>query len=307
MRNRNFDADLVHLLRVDGRLSVKQLAAQLELPRSVVSNRMTRLMESGALRVVAALDPEFAGHKLLTHSLVRVSGASEPVTTRLREMPQTVFVSAIAGGSDIAFEARFGEESQLTAMLAEVRKVPDVQRIITSTYIDVVKGFFVANYRGSVTIDDTDRGLIVLLEEDGRATYRELAETVGISPSTARERVTRLLEANVISISAVEARGVRRSQLGVGVGITASGGGDDAEIVDFLARTRSVDFAARSYGRYDFIATLVAPTPRDLHVELDQLRALAAVSEVDAWSHLNVVKENYGRALRPASFEDAAG
>ena len=303
MREREFDSDLIHLLRADGRMSVKEMAAKLALPRAVVSNRMQTLLASGVLRVVAAVDPSFAGHRLLTHSLVRVRGAAEGVAEQLRRMPQTVFVSAVAGGADVVFEARFAAERQLTEMLARVRSLPRVQRVVTSTYIDVVKGFFVANFRGQATIDDIDRALIGELEQDGRATYRALSEAVGISASTARERVARLLEANVMRISAVEARGVRSSQIGVGVGIIAAS--HDQEIVDFLMSARAVDFAARSYGRYDFIATIVAPTPRELHRVLDQLRARDAVGEIDAWTHLNVVKESYARTLRPAAFEEA--
>ena len=302
MEEQALDADLVHLLREDGRMTVKEMAARLGLPRAVVSNRMQSLLASGTLSVVAAQDPGFAGHKLLTHSLIRVTGAAQEVADRLREMPQTVFVSAVAGSFDVAFEARFAAEQELTQMLSDVRALPGAQRVVTSTYIDVVKGFFVANYRGTVTIDDVDRGLIAALEADGRATFRALSEAVGVSPSTARERVGRLLEANVMRISAVEARGVRRSQLGVGLGIVASAA--DHEIVEFLEQARAVDFAARSYGRYDFIATIVAPTPRDLHAVLDRIRELQAVAEVDAWTHLNVVKESYARTLRPAGFEE---
>lgn len=280
-------------------MSVKEIAGHLGLPRTHVSNRMQELIDSGTLRVVAALDPQFAGHRLLTHTLVRASGAAGPVAASLRDMPQTVFVSAIAGNNDVAFESRFGTEEELTTMLVAVRALAGVTRVTTSKYINVVKGFFVAHYRDPVTIDDIDREMIAMLEEDGRTSYRALADAAGVSSSTARERVTRLIQANVIRISAVEARGVKQSQVGVGVGIVSHG--IDEELQQFMRDTAAVDFAATSYGRYDFIATLVAPSPRQLHVVLDQLRSLACVAEVDAWTHLDVVKEEYGRTLRPAS------
>lgn len=304
MREHKCDPELIGLLRTDGRMSVKELAGRLGLPRTHVSNRMQELIDSGTLRVVAALDPEFAGHRLLTHTLVRASRGAATVAARLREMPQTVFVSAIAGTHDVAFESRFGTEAELTDLLAKVRAFPEVSRITTSKYISVVKGFFVAHYRGNVTIDDVDRTMISMLEQDGRVPYRALADASGVSASTARERIARLLDANVIRISAVEARGVKQSQVGVGVGIVSRG--TDGDIQRFMRSARAVDFAASAYGRYDFIATLVAPSPRQLHVVLDELRSLESVVEVDAWTHLDVVKEEYGRTLRPAQLEGAS-
>ena len=47
-------------------------------------------------------------------------------------------------------------------------------------------------------LDDTDRELISRLLEDGRASYKELAETVGLSPPAVSDRIERLHEVGVI-------------------------------------------------------------------------------------------------------------
>ncbi|MCK5751222.1 MAG: AsnC family transcriptional regulator, partial [Mycobacterium sp.] len=47
---------------------------------------------------------------------------------------------------------------------------------------------------GAVDLDDVDRALVRLLRSDGRMANRELAERVGIAPSTCHGRVRRLVD-----------------------------------------------------------------------------------------------------------------
>lgn len=49
-----------------------------------------------------------------------------------------------------------------------------------------------------VDLDDVDRALVRLLRDDGRLANRELADRVGIAPSTCHGRVRRLVETGVI-------------------------------------------------------------------------------------------------------------
>ncbi len=50
----------------------------------------------------------------------------------------------------------------------------------------------------SVVLDPVDLRLLRLLQNDGRATYRDLAAQVGAAPSTCLDRVARLRRAGVI-------------------------------------------------------------------------------------------------------------
>jgi Lrp/AsnC family transcriptional regulator, leucine-responsive regulatory protein len=48
-------------------------------------------------------------------------------------------------------------------------------------------------------LDKLDRGILRMLQQDGRATYDQIADTVGLSPSAVLRRVRRLEEAGVIA------------------------------------------------------------------------------------------------------------
>lgn len=108
----------------------------------------------------------------------------------------------------------------------------------------------------------------------------------------------RLVDAGVITISAVEARGLTHRQLSMGVGLHLTV--DDDGVLDGLRSWRGVDFAARTIGRFDAVATLVEPSAGALYASLERLRALPGVADLEAWLHLAVLKEDYARTLRPA-------
>ncbi|WAC66199.1 Lrp/AsnC family transcriptional regulator [Agrococcus sp. SL85] len=295
----DLDAELVRALQEDGRASVHALAERLGHPRAAVSARLRGMLAEGAVRVVAAVDPAFLGQHVLAHVAVRVDGAVEPVAQRLRGMQETVLVSAVGGAHDLVTEVRVGSTAQLQELLATLRAAPGVADISTLIYTTVVKGFFVSDYAGEIVIDDIDTALIELLQQDGRMRYRALAEAVRLSPSAVTTRVQRLIAAGVITISAVEARGLTHRQLSMGVGLVLAD--DDEAVLAALRGWRGVDFAARTLGRFDAVATLVEPSAGALFASLERIRSLAGVRRVEAWLHLAVVKEDYARTLRPAT------
>ncbi|WP_417563320.1 Lrp/AsnC family transcriptional regulator [Microbacterium sp.] len=290
----DFDTELVRALQVDGRASIQDLSAALGRPRAAVSARLGTLLRDGTVRVVAAVDPGILGQHVLAHVSIRVDGPVEPIGERLQGLEQSVLVSAIGGLHDLIVEVRVGSMRALRALVAQIRDIPGVAEANTIIYESVIKGFFVSHYRGEIALDDTDWALIDELQRDGRRSYRALGETVRLSASAVATRVQRLIDEGVISISAVEARGLARRQLSLGVGLTLE---RDAAAVEAVASWPAVDFAARTVGRFDLIATLVEPSAGDLFADLERLRALPGVVRTESWFHLRVLKEDYARTL----------
>lgn len=302
----DFDADLIHILQVDGRTSIRSLAEQLGQSRASVAARLRALLDDRTVRVVAAVDPVFLGQHVLAHVSIRTAGQAAAVAEPLRDMPETVFVSAVGGAHDLVSEVRLGSMSELHELLARIRALDGVLDINTIIYSTVVKGFFVSEYHGDVTLDAIDEALIEQLQADGRKSFRALGEAVRLSPSAVATRVQRLIDGGVIKISAVEARGLAHRQLSMGIGMNLD---DDTAVVEELQRGRGVDFAARTLGRFDVVATLVEPSAGALFASLERLRSLPGVTGVEAWLHLAVLKEDYARTLRDprVTAERAAG
>ncbi|MFH8252533.1 Lrp/AsnC family transcriptional regulator [Microbacterium sp. B2969] len=294
----DFDADLIRALQENGRASIHSLGERLGRPRAAVSERLHAMLADGTVRVVAAVDPGFLGQHVLAHVSIRTDATVEPLAQRLRGLGETVLVSAIGGAHDLVTEVRVGSMAALHDLLAEIRAMPRVVDINTLIYSSVVKGFFVSDYRGDVTIDTTDTALIELLQRDGRMSFRALGEAVRLSPSAVTTRVERLIGSGVIKISAVEARGLAHRQLSMGVGLNLTA--DDDTVMEALRTWRGVDFAARTLGRFDAVMTLVEPSAGALYASLERIRSLPGVAHVEAWFHLAVLKEDYARTLRPA-------
>lgn len=295
----DFEADLVRALQEDGRASIHSLALRLGQSRAAVSTRLRAMLADGTVRVVAAVDPAFFGQHVLAHVSVRADGSVQPIAEHLRGLPETVLVSAVGGSHDLVTEVRVGSMATLHELLARIRGLSGVVDISTLIYSTVVKGFFVSDYQGDLVIDDIDMSLIEMLQRDGRMSYRALGEAVRLSPSAVTTRVQRLIAGGVIKISAVEARGLAHPQLSMGVGLNLSG--EDDAVIDALREWRGVDFAARTLGRFDAVATLVEPTAGALYASLERLRTLPGVARMESWLHLAVLKEDYARTLRPAA------
>ncbi|WP_347753994.1 Lrp/AsnC family transcriptional regulator [Agrococcus sp. ProA11] len=294
----DLDAALVRALQDDGRASISELATRLGHPRAVVSARVRRLLAEGEVRVIAAVDPSFLRQHVLAHLSVQTDGAVGPVGAQLRSMPDTVLVSAVGGTFDIVAELRVGSMPELQDRLGQIRDLPGVASVSTLVYTTVIKGFFVSEYRGAVTLDDTDVSLIELLQRDGRMSYRALGDAVRLSASAVTTRVHRLISRGVIKISAVETRGLAHRQLSMGVGLSMRG--NDERMIEALRESRGVDFATRTVGRFDLVATLVQPSAGDLYASLERIRADPGVERIESWLHLAVLKEDYTRSLRPA-------
>lgn len=111
-------------------------------------------------------------------------------------------------------------------------------------------------------LDDIDRALIVALQLDGRLTYAELGERVGLSAGGARLRVLRLEERGVLQVIGVTdplRLGYERMAM---VGVTVQG--DAREIADRIGELDGVIYLVLGTGPYDLLVELIAPTSEAL-------------------------------------------
>ncbi|RBP62023.1 AsnC family transcriptional regulator [Brevibacterium sanguinis] len=287
------DAALIRALQRDGRASVLDLARAHGVSRHVIAERLQVLTERDGLRVVAALDPGFAGHHVLTHSMVSIDGPVRPVAEAVARLPDAVFVSLASGERPLVVESRHATVAGLHATLDSVRAIRGVRGIRVTTYAEVLRGFFVAARREDIVLDDLDRELIGILQTDGRISYRALAEAVHRSPSAVRSRVRRLIDAGVMRIAAIKSGVLSPSRFATGIGITVSG--DPDPVRRFILDSPAVEFAARSHGAHDFVATVVGASSVEVLDIIEQLRALEDVAALETWTHFDVIKEDYAR------------
>jgi DNA-binding Lrp family transcriptional regulator len=285
------DDAIVALLEVDGRLTHREIARAVGLSRSAAAARVQRLLASGQVIIRGAVHPAVLGRGALAHVGLTLTGPAAPVAHLIGQRADVPFLSLTSGAHGIVAEIRAPTVRDIDRSVAELRALDAVLSVDTLTYVEVIRDVIGPVGEVRTEIDDMDRALLRALQDDGRASFVELAAVVGLSAAGARRRVLRLVEAQVVRIGAVVRHSGRDRQSAMGLGIRLAGAQDTT--VAQLAAMPSAIFVARTLGRYDLLATIRAFSTGQLIDALDRVRALPGVAAVDSWAHLEVVKESY--------------
>jgi DNA-binding Lrp family transcriptional regulator len=285
------DEAIVALLEVDGRLTHREIARAVGLSRSAAAARVQRLISSGQVIIRGAVHPAVLGRGALAHVSLALAGPATPVAQHIAQRADVPFLSLTSGTHAMVAEVRAPSVRHIDRSVADLRGLDGVVGVDTLTYVEVVRD--VVGPVGDVRteIDGTDRALLRALQEDGRASFVNLATVVGLSAAGARRRVLRLIDEQVVRIGAVVRHSGRDRQVAMGLGIRLAGAEDSA--LDALTAMPAAIFVARTLGRYDVLATIRAFSNSQLVEALDAVRGLAGVGAVDSWAHLAVVKESY--------------
>lgn len=153
------------------------------------------------------------------------------------------------------------------------------------------------NGKGEMRLDDVSRTIIEALQEDGRRSYAAIAKSVGLSEAAVRQRVARLLEADVMQIVAVtdplQVGFSRQAMVGIRVD------GDITPIGDALSEMPEVDYVVTTAGSFDILAEVVCEDDDHL-LELigKRIRSLPGVSTTETFVYLKLNKQHYNWGTR---------
>ena len=134
---RTFDIDAVdmHIVRhlsEDGRAKFLEIARQLDVSEGQIRQRFARLTESGALRVVAIVNPRSLGYGTTAWLCISVAPghAVGAVADRLAGLPSVAYLSVCAGRFDILAEVVCRDKDDLFQLLdRDVRPSSDIARL----------------------------------------------------------------------------------------------------------------------------------------------------------------------------------
>jgi DNA-binding Lrp family transcriptional regulator len=144
-------------------------------------------------------------------------------------------------------------------------------------------------------LDPLDIAVIEILQEDGRASYRQIARLLSTTEKSVRGAVLRLLETSVIEITAVTFPPLLGYRAMASVGIRCSPDRPLREIASALTRIEAVDYVALTSGGFDLFVWLTCMDRAALLEVLDsELRPTAGVASIEVFFHLGL----HYRALR---------
>ncbi len=150
--------------------------------------------------------------------------------------------------------------------------------------------------RRHIELDEIDRRIISLLQQDGRRTHADMARFVGTSTQTIRNRLDRLVDGGVIDVMAI-------------VNPASIGFGKDALIVlrvrqgrlrsvgDQLTALEHVSYVGFMSGEFDIMIEVYVRD--DEHLFRFLTEDLARISDIESahvWTVLHTQKYNYAWA-----------
>jgi DNA-binding Lrp family transcriptional regulator len=299
-RMADFDEDLLRALQVDGRAQFSTLAAELGVHRSLVAQRVRELLDSGELRVLAALHPRVLGFSVQAHLTLRVAGPTRPVFERLRGLDGVVYLSEVTGPAPVVAEVWASSQGDLARTVRAMRAIPGVVEVQLALYDHVLKTLLLGEEPedSELVFDDFDVAIMTNLQRDGRLTFGELARRTGRSASACRSRTLRLLESRVMQIGGVRRRSSVTRGVLFGVGISPEGGEEEQrEVEEAVLGLTGLEFLARTIGRFSLLATVAARSVAEYTEVVRGLRELAGVHAAETWIHASVWTERYEWSL----------
>ncbi len=145
----------------------------------------------------------------------------------------------------------------------------------------------------SPPLDATDREIIRALQGNGRTSNTEIGRALGLTETTIRKRIARLLDEGLVNIVAVPtplAVGMTTSAI---IGVSVQLGNLD-RVSQELSRCPEVRYLGLSTGRYDIILeAFFSDSEHLLSFVSDKLGALSEVSSVETSIILRVDKFSY--------------
>ena len=142
-----------------------------------------------------------------------------------------------------------------------------------------------------MVIDDIDAEILRALTTDGRMTYRELGEAIGLSSTAAAARVERLVTAGIIEgFGAKINRGALGDALHVFIDIKFTQSAGHAGFFDLIQEMGQIESARHITGPFDCAIDAWVASSEELATLLGRLKATGDVAESQTRLVLNSLK-----------------
>ncbi|MFB6981099.1 Lrp/AsnC family transcriptional regulator [Streptomyces scopuliridis] len=137
----DLDRGIMRILTRNGRTPYTTVARELGTSEATVRQRVTRLQESGALRIVALCNPLTLGHQSV-RLMIRVRDLTpRAVAKSLADLPMINHVALCAGSQDIFLEGTCRDQAQLVQLLDDIRMLPGVSEVQVLLLLELFKDY----------------------------------------------------------------------------------------------------------------------------------------------------------------------
>ncbi|HOA89340.1 Lrp/AsnC family transcriptional regulator [Propioniciclava tarda] len=131
---------IIEQLQVDGRRSYASIAKDVGLSEAAVRQRVQRLVETGAMQIVAVTDPLQVGFQ--RQAMIGVQCSADPVVLadQIAQIEAVDYVVVTAGRFDLLVEVVCADDAELLDLVSHrIRSLPEVERSEIFVYLKLVK------------------------------------------------------------------------------------------------------------------------------------------------------------------------
>ena len=131
---------IIEQLQQDGRRPYATIAAAVGLSEAAVRQRVSRLVGSGVVQIVAVTDPLQVGFSRQAMIGIKAEGNLDPVVEALSAMDEVDYVVITAGSFDILVEVVCEDDAHLLSLLNEqIRTIDGVRSTESFLYLKLSK------------------------------------------------------------------------------------------------------------------------------------------------------------------------
>ncbi|WP_129664919.1 Lrp/AsnC family transcriptional regulator [Phytoactinopolyspora endophytica] len=226
----DLDRLVVGALLAHPRATQAQVGHAVRSSEATVSRRMSRLFRSGLLRVTGVLDDEASHRARSLFVRLRCSpGAAHRAALKLAQWKETGSVKLLTGSIDCVAEIGYTSNEHLLHLMME--ELPRLDGVVATSSNQVIRRFSTPHSwnpgllpepalqtlhaarldhwnehpypAAAPPLSSLEEQLVELLTADGRRGWQELADSCGVTPSTARRRVESLMSRGILRMRTV--------------------------------------------------------------------------------------------------------
>lgn len=296
------DLAIIDALQHDARQPLTGLAERIGLSEASVRRRVKALVDADVIALTAVADPGVFGLAALAWLGLSVEAARVPaVADALVELPQVDYAVITGGELNVMAEAACTTTDELYDLVLSVRALPGVIRTETFPYLRLLRQNFEWNRpegaaRSAVrampgtSLQPLDVEIIRALQRNGRASFRELGDALGVSERTVSARYAELIDIGAVRVTAV----VNPLNLGwtamAWLGVRLAAGADFEGVSARLAEVPQLSYLVVASGRYDLMAEIVCRTSDELIATLSEpIGGIEGVASVDLFYYLRLL------------------
>jgi len=134
------DAEMIKLLKKNGRMPNTDIAGQLDLSEAAIRKRLRRMLDDGIIQIVAVVNQRKLGFELEGNIKIRTDPKkNRQVKESLRKLGRVWYIAHVTGASDFDVEFNAKSQEDLHDLIETINQIDGIRSTEISIRLQLVK------------------------------------------------------------------------------------------------------------------------------------------------------------------------